>query len=125
MAESQPSSARDQHPASLDSGAVISGSNTINITGDFAAGDKVTSTQRNRIFLVELLVKSFDLSELRSLTFDLNVAFDVFSGDNKSQLCRDLVSYLERRDRLDELIGLLRQYRPNIAFPIEGQLEKK
>ncbi|MCP4539774.1 MAG: hypothetical protein GY832_21765, partial [Chloroflexi bacterium] len=58
----------------------------------------------NRTKLRQKLVKRFNLEELRTLCYDLNVDFESLGGEGKANKARELVLYMERHDRMDELI---------------------
>lgn len=59
----------------------------------------------------------FDQDELQTLVFDLGVDWDELSGEKKSAKSHSLISYLARRGRLEDLIELLREERPNENWP--------
>ena len=59
-----------------------------------------------------ILVDRFDLEELRTLCFDLGVDYDSLRGEGKEAKARELVGYIERRGRLDELETRIKQLRP-------------
>ena len=61
----------------------------------------------DRIQLRQTLDKRFDLEELRTLCHDLNVDFDNLRGEGKVSKARELVLFMERRDRLDELAAAI------------------
>ncbi len=65
----------------------------------------------NKKALHEILVNKFSLEELRTLYFKLNVDFDELPGLAKSDKARELIDYMIRVDRLDELIALIWQER--------------
>jgi len=67
--------------------------------------------------LRQALSRYFDQSELHNLAFDLNVDFEELPGANKSDKARSLVTYMERRGGLMELVGMGRQLRPSAAWP--------
>ncbi|MGC9523284.1 MAG: PQQ-binding-like beta-propeller repeat protein [Anaerolineae bacterium] len=69
------------------------------------------------VYLRRLLIQRFDLSELRTLCFDLGVdAESVGNGLSKQELVRGLVSHLERRKRIPELVAYIRQTREDIQL---------
>ncbi|MCP4937310.1 MAG: hypothetical protein GY927_24655 [bacterium] len=73
----------------------------------------------NRKQLTELhhiLMNRFNLSELQDLCFYLEISYDELSGENKNDKVRELISYLERRDRILELIRAGEQLRPDIRW---------
>ena len=64
--------------------------------------------------LVNLLNRHFDLNELEELAFYLNIRFDDISGESKTSKTRELVLYLERRDRIAELVQKFKELRPKV-----------
>jgi hypothetical protein len=63
------------------------------------------------------IVEYFDLDELRTLAYDLGLDWGELSGDKKSTKSQSLISYLNRRERLEQLLILLREERPNVNWP--------
>ncbi len=67
----------------------------------------------SRTVLREVLVRYFNDDELHNLCFDLGIDYDDLGGDgSKSGKARELISYLERRNRLGELVQLINRERP-------------
>jgi hypothetical protein len=66
--------------------------------------------------LRELLITHFDEGELRILCFDLGVDYDDLRGEGKAQKARDLIFYLERHNRIPELLKVGKQWRPDISW---------
>ena len=62
------------------------------------------------------LIRYFSLSELHDLCFELGIDFDDLGGASKADKARELISYLDRRGRLPELVRILRQQRPHVAW---------
>jgi internalin A len=67
--------------------------------------------------LRSFIASAFDEEELRDLCFDLNVAYDDLGGRGKAGNVRELIAYLERRDRLSDLFHILQESRPHIDWP--------
>jgi hypothetical protein len=65
--------------------------------------------------LRRLLVDHFDEEELETLCFDLGVDYDSLPAEGKANKARELVAFLERRDRIPELIAKLKVERPVTA----------
>lgn len=61
-------------------------------------------TETIRSALLACLRERFSLEELRDIAFVLGVDFELFRHNTQSEFARELVSYLERRDRLGCLI---------------------
>lgn len=64
------------------------------------------------------MAKYFNKSELRNVCVDLHVDYENLLGEGKGDKARELVLYLERRGRLDELIKICVQRRPKIFLPL-------
>ena len=76
----------------------------------------MTSEQLDLSKLRELLTKRFDVEELRSLVFDLGVDYDSLRGEGQAAKARELVAYLERRDRVLDLVELGQKLRPDVPW---------
>jgi len=63
-----------------------------------------------------ILVMRFDLEEIRTLCFDLEVDFDSLRGEGKAAKARELIIHLQNRRRLDKLISQIKQTRPDIEW---------
>jgi hypothetical protein len=66
--------------------------------------------------LRELVTRHFDIEELRTLCFDLNVDYDALRGEGKEAKVRELVGRLRRERRVAELVTALAERRPEIAW---------
>lgn len=69
----------------------------------------------DRAKLREKLGDSFDLEELRTLCFDLNIEYQNLPGTREG-LAREMVAYCEKRNRLSELIEACRRKRPDVPW---------
>ncbi len=81
----------------------------------------------NKSELREFLKKYFNESELRSLCFDLDVNYDALLGSGLEDKTRELIGFVERRGRLNKLLGRLSELRPNLlqsefAFLADNEL---
>lgn len=63
--------------------------------------------------LCEQLIQAFDDSELQHLCFELNVDYEIINGTNKQAKARELLTYLDRRRRIPELVVYCQRKRPN------------
>ena len=71
-------------------------------------------------YLVQLrdqIAKTFDLEELRALTFDLQLDWDELEGSRKTTRVQDLITQLAQNGRLEDLVELLIRFRPRAAWP--------
>jgi hypothetical protein len=66
--------------------------------------------------LYRLLVTRCDEGELRTFCFHLNVDYDDLPAVGKANKARELIVFLEHRDRLPELVKIGRELRPDIPW---------
>lgn len=64
--------------------------------------------------LRQIFVLRFSFEELRTLCADLDVGFDILPGEGQEAKARELIAYLQRRERLGQLVAYIRQHRPDI-----------
>jgi len=74
--------------------------------------DAIVDHRRLLKRLLAFICDRFDGEELRTLCFDLDVAYDDLPAQGRGNKARELIAYLERRGRLEELLELLREERP-------------
>lgn len=74
------------------------------------------STGRANATLRQFLVQYFDDDELRSLAFDLQVDYESLRGEGKAGKARELIAYLDRHGRLDELADIGPELRPDVPW---------
>ncbi|MCB8978668.1 MAG: hypothetical protein H6657_14705 [Ardenticatenaceae bacterium] len=67
--------------------------------------------------LRKLLIRHFNIAELRIICFDLDVDFEELEGPNKTTKMQDLINYLHRRNELHLLIGEVKDQRPSVKWP--------
>jgi hypothetical protein len=70
----------------------------------------------DRSQLRQILVKHFDDDELKTLCFELQIEYADLPSPSRKGKARELVTYLERRDRLPELVEIGREMRPNAPW---------
>lgn len=63
-----------------------------------------------------ILCERFDEGELRTLCFYLQIDYDNLPGVGKENKARELVVYLDRRERLSELVEAGQKQRPDIPW---------
>jgi serine/threonine protein kinase len=66
--------------------------------------------------LRQILTQRFSFEELRTLCADLRVSFDDLSGEGQEAKARELIAFLQRRERLGELASYIRRHRPDIKL---------
>jgi len=85
------------------SGAAIGGRDHV------SAGYLLTPYEIRRI-----LQDGFDLEELRTLAFDLNLDYETLPDSSPEATIRELVAYFWRREQLDILVQAIGTYRPDL-----------
>ena len=68
------------------------------------------------IQLRQLLTQYIDDSELQTFCFDLNVDYEGLSGQNKTDKARELVEFMQRHGRIQEVITQARHLRPHVSW---------
>lgn len=66
--------------------------------------------------LTDILNTRFDLSELNSLAFYLSLDLDDLPGEGKRRKAEELVKHLNRHQRIEELVAIGKQRRPDINW---------
>lgn len=66
--------------------------------------------------LHEQMGATFSDGDLRDLCFELKIDFDDLPGSGKRSKVRELILYMQRRGRLEELIVQLRRLRPYVEW---------
>ena len=74
----------------------------------------------DRVRLYEFILDHYSLGELKDLCFYLNVVYDDLDGAGRKDKARELVEYMARRTRLDDLRAVLGQQRPE-QYAATGQ----
>jgi hypothetical protein len=69
-----------------------------------------------KIQLVDLLSDRFNEEELKSLCFQLAVDYENLPAVGKSNRARELIHYMDRRDRLSELLEEIKVLRPELPW---------
>lgn len=64
----------------------------------------------------EIVADRFDEEELRTLCYDLDVDYDSLAAMGKGGKARELVAYLDRYQRVEELVALGQRQRPDIDW---------
>jgi hypothetical protein len=78
--------------------------------------DEKALQRKMLIELRKILSERFNVNELQTLCFDLDVKFDALPGQGSDNKARELISHLERRDRIPELVEIGKQLRPDISW---------
>jgi hypothetical protein len=77
----------------------------------------------NRSQLRQILVDHFDDDELKTLCFELQIEYADLPSASRKGKARELVTYLERRDRLPELVEIGKAMRPNAPWESLSKVE--
>lgn len=59
---------------------------------------------------------AFNEDELHTLCFDLHIDYESLSGNNKNVKVRELIALMRRQNRVPELVSVLNDARPHIAW---------
>ncbi len=66
------------------------------------------------------LDKYFNLSEIRTLCFDLSIPYEDFGGEGKKEKANELVQYAERLGKFDQVVAYVQQARPHANLQESG-----
>jgi hypothetical protein len=77
---------------------------------------KINTTDIDFATVRNQMARAFDLSELKTLCFDLNINYQDLPGETLNDKIRELLKYCFRRDRISHLISVLKKTRPNIDW---------
>lgn len=81
-------------------------------------GVDLAADQRDGVRLRQILVERFDWEELKTLAYDLAVDFASLQAKTQPGKARELVAYLERRERLADLVRVGKRQRPDISWGV-------
>ena len=70
-----------------------------------------------RARLYDILCRQFDLEELRTLCWLVDVDYDNLRGEGKAGKARELIRYAQSRDMIPALVEEGRSLRPDVAWP--------
>jgi len=79
--------------------------------------DQMDTLPSQLAHLRQLLTDHFSEEELRTLCFDLRVNYDALPAMGSAGKARELVAYLERCDRIPDLLEIAQRLRPNVDWP--------
>ncbi len=69
---------------------------------------------KEKAALRDTLVASISSDELRDLAFDVGLDYDALPGDTLQSKAHELILYMERSGRVDQIVDWLRKHRPDI-----------
>lgn len=67
--------------------------------------------------LRKLVLQYFNASELQDMCFHLDIDFETLEGSGKSNKARELITHMQRRNRLSDLVTLGKKHRPQLDWP--------
>lgn len=73
-----------------------------------------------KIDLLEALKQYFDENETQDICFELDIDYESLPAEGKGYKSRELVKYLDRRERIDELLRICRRLRPDVSWTFHG-----
>jgi len=76
--------------------------------------EEVLMSELTHTQLRHIIVKYFNLGELKTLAFDLGIEYEELEGDNKSVKALALVQYAQRHDLYANLVAYVQQARPHL-----------
>lgn len=65
-----------------------------------------------------LLGEHFNIDEVKTLCFSLEIDYENLPGETKNSKIRELILYVRRIDRFQDLLLKAKQERPNVTWPI-------
>ncbi len=81
---------------------------------DSAASERAEHQHPYRLH--KILMKCFNETELQTLCFRLDMEYDDLPGTGRENKARELIKYLERRQRLSELVEIGKELRPKESW---------
>lgn len=69
--------------------------------------------------ILTLLLAVFNQEELKTVCFKLGIEYEDLSGDNRQSKARELIKYLQKHMRIDELKQIVQKTRPKAEWPAE------
>lgn len=78
----------------------------------------VSELAKQRLRLRTLIYNSFNLSELKQLTFALGIDYEELGEGNKTEKIQELILYCDRHRLLPQLLAALRAERPRADWPV-------
>ncbi len=68
-----------------------------------------------------LMAERFSLEELANACFELGIVYQEIPGETLSENIRGLITYMDRRGRLSDLLSYLQQIRPDQPWPLPAE----
>ncbi|MCB0033983.1 MAG: serine/threonine protein kinase, partial [Anaerolineales bacterium] len=77
---------------------------------------RLSETPANLNELTEQLMQVFSLLELKGMSFDFNIDRNVINTNNAAEFVTQLLTHVNRQNRLDEFLSLCEQMKPDINW---------
>jgi len=78
---------------------------------------RIVPVEQDRLAtLRQVLIERFSNDELRILSFDLGIDYDGLLVEGKANKALELIRYLERRNRIPDLVAVISKQRPDISL---------
>lgn len=77
------------------------------------------------VFLQQKLGEHFDLSELKTLCFDLNIDYEELAGDTKTDKTRELVKFGYKTGRIRDIMKSCQELRPQVVWNQPGKIYRQ
>lgn len=68
------------------------------------------------------MVESFSLAELRLVCSDLDIEYENVPGDTRETKVNELIEYVRRRGRVQDLVAVVQEARPNLKLTYSAQM---
>jgi non-canonical purine NTP pyrophosphatase (RdgB/HAM1 family) len=78
----------------------------------------VSELAKQRVRLRTLIYNSFNLSELKKLTFGMGIDYEELGEGNKTEKIQELILYCDRHRLLPQLLAACRAERPRADWPV-------
>jgi hypothetical protein len=78
--------------------------------------EQQTPQKVDRVRLRRILAEYFNDDELRDLSFDMSIDYESLPGVGKASKARELIAFVERYGRFQDLVEHTRSLRPNIIW---------
>ncbi|KAA3661486.1 MAG: hypothetical protein DWQ04_16350 [Chloroflexi bacterium] len=70
----------------------------------------------DNIDFLETFIEKLTLDNLRTICFKMEIDYETIDGSNKTAKARELTQYLERTNRVQDLLIILEEMRPNVRW---------
>lgn len=118
--------AKARHPQQYTAFDMVIGMPTIMESTVIDTFEEALSLQNiDRIRVRQLMIKHFNEYELREIMFELRLDYESLPGKSKSEKVTELIFFMERHNRLDEMMKELQKQRPNVAWMADSHKQEE